>query len=684
MKKEQAVEDSKPKNYASDSKVKEACAKIYQQVLTGYSEEKKQRTEDNEEYWSIYNCELGDNQQYDGDSQVYEPIVRDAIEARRKRFTGMLFPTVGNNIECISEQGDTPAATLSILQRHVRETNLRSVVSKMFLNGDVEGQWSLMVDWKRKERTVTRKVSKEIATEEYADIEEETVVEEGPELTVISDADLWFFPSTVAHIQDAEIVSVALRLTDEAINEKVKEGVFLERAVKKLQKDAGDDKVKWTQKARTADAGVKMKAGQKFTLIYLVFAKITMEGEKRPAVMYLAGEDNVLGVIANPYWSQKVPIMTRPVDEVAGSLWGKSRVAPVAPLQYQLNDITNMGMDSAVYSLMPIVMTDPLKNPQYSTMVLAQAAVWSTNPNDTKVVEFPPLYQHSLTIRGSIKQQIMESMDVNETMLGKAPAGRKNAQAVAQQSAEAMATIGDVVKRFEQILNELLEWFYELDLQFREEDLIIVEDGEHGVRSIIERIPPQQHGKRYQFRWLGADKAMGAQNVQQMIAWMNVLRGLQPQFLNGRKIDIGPLIDFCNEAICGPTMSKNVLIDERHKLTIPPEIENDILLNNMPVHVSPMDDDIQHMQMHQMAAQASGDPTGIFRQHIAEHAKSMQAKMQQQMPKGAPGIPGGAGPGVAGTPRPGSIPVGPRNVAQQPNGAIHQDQMADAQAGMRG
>jgi len=76
-----------------------------------------------------------------------------------------------------------------------------------------------------------------------------------------------------------------------------------------------------------------------------------------------------------------------------------------------------------MYSLMPIVMTDPLKNPQYSSMVMAMAAVWSTNPNDTKVIEFPPLYQHALTIKSAIKSQIMESMEVNETMLGKAPAG---------------------------------------------------------------------------------------------------------------------------------------------------------------------------------------------------------------------------------------------------------------------
>lgn len=687
------VEEKKEKikNYANDPKIKEKCSKIYEQIVSGFKEEKKNQSEAIDEYWDVYNYKLGDNQQYDGDAQIFEPIVRDAVEARRKRFTGMTFPNVGSNIEVVSEQGDNPSATLSILQGHVKETKLRSIVSTVFLNGDVEGQWSIMPDWKRKERKVTNKVVKPIegTTEDYQDIEEETIVDEGPDLTVIPAQDLWVFPSTISDIQDAEIACIALRLTDDAIDEKVEEGVFIKSVVKKLQKDSGEDAVKWAEKSRSGEAGIKIKAGQKFTLIYMAFAKLKIDGEKRPAIIYFGGSDSILGVIKNPYWSQKIPIISEPVDKVAGSFWGRSKVAPVATLQYQLNDISNMGQDSAMYSLMPIVMTDPLKNPQYSSMVMAMAAVWSTSPNDTKVVEFPPLYQHSLTIRNSIKQQIMESMEVNETMLGKAPAGRKNAQAIGAQGAEAMATIGDVVKRFEQgIMNPLLEWFYELDLQFREEDLMIVQDGEHGVKAVLERIPPQQVGKRYWFKWLGADKAMGAQNVQQMIGWANVLRGFGPQVLNGRKLDLGPMVDFCNSAIFGPTMAQNVLIDERHKISLPPDMENEMLLNNMPVSVSPFDNDIEHIQSHQQAAMQIGDHSGMFRGHIMEHAKSMQAKMAQKQPKGNPGVPGGvqgnSPPGVAGSPRPGAVPAGPRQGAQQPPGAIHQDAMQDPQAGMRG
>lgn len=682
--------DDKPKNYANVKALQDKCAKLYDQIVTGFREEKKDQNDSIEECWDIYNCELGDNQQYDGDSEIYEPIVHDALEARRKRFTGMCFPNVGNNLEVISEQGDIPQATLSVLQRYIKDTNLRSVASSLFLNGDIEGQWSVMPGWKHKERKITRKVRKTLegTTEDYSDVEEEIIIDEGPELTVIPAQDLWVFPPTLSDIQDAEIVAIAMRLTTDAIDDMVKEGNFLKERVDLLTKDGAEEKVIWAEKKRASEAGIKLKAGQKFALIYMAFCKLKLDGEKKPAIVYLGGPDNILGIIANPYWNQKIPVISEPVDKVAGSFWGRSKVKVVAPLQYELNDITNMGMDSAMYSLMPIVMTDPLKNPQYSSMVMAMAAVWSTNPNDTKVIEFPPLYQHALTIKNAIKSQIMESMEVNETMLGKAPAGRKNAQAVGAQSAEALATIGDVVKRFEfGVMNRIMEWFYDLDLQFRDDDLAVMIDGEHGVQSIVEKIPPQQVGHRYWFKWLGADKAQGAQNNQQLISWMNVLRGLPPNVLNGRILDLGPMIDFLNESVCGPTMAQNVLIDQRKRVSVPPDMENEFMVNNIPAFVSPLDDDIEHIRSHQAAAQETGDLEGQFRRHIEDHIKSIQTKQQQQQPKGQPGIPGGLNgggpPGVAGSPRPGAVPAGPK-AAQQPPGAVNPDQMQDAQAGMRG
>jgi hypothetical protein len=63
--------------------------------------------------------------------------------------------------------------------------------------------------------------------------------------------------------------------------------------------------------------------------------------------------------------------------------------------------------------------------------------------------------------------------------------------------------------------------------------------------------------------------------------------------------------------------------------------------------------------------------------HQAMMAEAMQAQAAQM--QGQPGAPGGAGPGVAGQPRPGATPAAPRG-GQGPAGMIHADRMRDASA----
>jgi hypothetical protein len=670
------------KNYVGKSAVETRAKALFSKVEEGFKEGKEDQIDGIQDYWDIYNCNLTDNQIYDGDSQTFVPIVKDAVDARRKRFAAMLFPTTGKNLEVITESGDTPTDTIALLQHHIRSSNLRTKLPPVFVNGDLEGQWSLMVDWTRSERTVTRKIKDSIpgVDFEWEDISTETVTTEGPQITIIPAQDLYVFPPTVDDIQSAELVAVKLRWTVDMLEAKADAGWLDKELTDELiagkSLDAGD---KWAAKERSDDAGVKIKGKTAFQLVYMVYTKLKIDGDKKvPSIVFLSSKGVVLGVVKNPYWSQKINIISHAAEEIAGSFWGTPKVKHVADLAYQLNDVVNMGLDSALFALLPIVMTNPLKNPNVASMIMGKAAIWETSPDDTKLVNFPALYQHALTLKGDLKSQIMESMEVNETMLGKAPPGRKNAQAVAQQSQEGLATINDVVKRFEVgMCDELLEWFYELDMQFREDDLLVVQFGEHGQRAKMERIPVQQWNERYYLHWTGTDALNGPQRLQQLISMINVFRGFTPDVLNGRKLDLGPAIDQIAELAFGPTMAGQILIDARHQMTVDPDIENQMLANGFEVPTSPMDDMQQHLQSHEAAAHATKDVTGAFRRHIMAHIAAMQKDMQ----KGNVGAPGN--PGIAGQPKPGAQAQPPRG-GQQPPGAVHQDQMQDASAGMRG
>ncbi len=679
------------RNYVDSSVCRDQVAKAWKIIQNQFEYEKRDQSDAIGRYWDIHNCILNDNQSYSGNSHVYVPAVRDATEARVKRFQSMLFPKIGNQLDVISESGDRPDATVAVLEHYVLTSNLETLNPAVLRLGDVEGQWSMEVMWSKKEGVArrVREVFDEASQTNVLSLQTETVVHEGPRIEAIAAQDLAVYPSTAESIDDAEIVTRRLWLTDSAMDQYVEEGWFDEKARQGAAKTTKNSPAQ----NRATDAGQRQQPNSDdLYQVYKAWFDIRFPGEKEKTsgIVFLTSAKNILGIHANHYWSGRTPVVSAPVEKIAGSFWGRSKYAHVEQLQYQLNDLTNMATDSGGFSVMPIVMTDPVKNPMISSMILGLGAIWQTNPQDTQFVEFPPLWQHGFNIAAALKMQIMESMDVNESMLGAAPKGRKNAQAIAQESQAAMASITDTVRRYETgILTQLMEWFYELDQQFRDDELLIMETGRIGVQAKMEKVPPFQLYERYWFKWNGSEQMMGAQRIQQMLGFLNVVRGIPPQQLGMRRLDIGPIIDFIAESVCGPVMKGEVLIDLIKEATMKPEQEDEIMVNGLPLPVHPADNDAEHIQVHQQSAGATGDPHATIRAHIMLHVRQIHQKNPTPQPgQGEPGIPGGQmsqqqQPGVAGSPKPGAMPA-PQRVMQNPAGAIHPDQMQDQSAMPRG
>ena len=694
-----SIEKKEIENWASkrDSDIYEKCEGFYKTIQQAY----KNREEANDaivEYWNIYNAQPDTNQQYVGNSRCYVPAVRDAINARSKRALKQLFPNKYTHVEAVGSDPQTPGPQLSLLEHYIRSTNLKSVVRSILISGDVTGQWSLYIDWKRNYKTITDFVKRNpvletidgetLEMEDPTDLEESEdtmeVLEEGPEIVDVATEDLVVIPPTASSVEKADITCIKLRMSKDQVQKMMDEGIFEIDLENKgelstwMSNRKGQEKVN-PQKARTSDAGVKTEGTFKYALIYEAHVRLEFEkGKKELAYVYYAGENEIIGIIKAPQWGQKRPILSAPVDRLSGSFNGVSKIEAVKFLQWNLNDFWNMGQDSAMYSLLPVVMTDPEKNPNYAMMVFGLAAVWPVDPNSTKFQSFPQLWKDSVQMCGAIEARIHQSLESNEAMMGKQQ-GKKNAQAVGAQMQEQSVAIVDHAERFEEeILNPLMERFFEYDCQFREDDVSILNIGELGVKATVQSIPPNQWGQRYFFQWTGTSFVMNMQRMQQQIATMNVLRGIPPQQLNGRRLDITPILDTMVENVFGPELGNQILIDDRNKFTIDPDIENEMMVNHILTEVHEADDDAEHIQKHAQAGQMTGDSTGMVRAHIQKHMEQLQKKRQmaqpQQPPQGQPGVPGGAAPGVAGTPRMGAQPQMPRP-GQQPPGAIHPDAM---------
>jgi hypothetical protein len=672
-----------------------------------------------DEYWNIYNAKPDDNLTYTGTSQGYIPVVRDAINMRAKRVLKQLFAQNHRHVDAVTDDANPPYTQISLLEHYIRKTKLRSIVRSDLIAGDVVGQWCLMVDWTSDTRMITNLVRRNPVIEaingenvedmdlkdptaEVEELEDEEVTEEGPEVIDFSAQDIAVIPPTCQDVQKAKVVAIRMRFSHEALKEKIDEGVFIlpegtDIAAFVDNPDKRQDKHN-PQKKQVNDAGIKVEGTDKFALVYCCYGKLPFEkGEpKREAIVFFSSKNEVLGLIENPLWSGKRPILCKPVERVYGSFFGKSRIEPVKFTQWQLCDIHNIGVDSAYYAMLPVFAANPTNNPNWAALVAGVGAVWPIAPDDIKKIDFGQVWKDAIALEEAYKRQIWESMGVNEMMAGLMPKGRKNNQMMAAMQMEQSTEVSDHALRYEEeMLNPLLEMLFEYDQQYRTEEITVEARGMIGYKAALEVIPPQQWGERYFFRWLGTEVMLGAQRIQQQIGFMNVLKGTPPQMMKGKQIDISPIVVRATEQLFSPEDAQKIVIDERNLYSVSPEMENEMIANGQDVFVHPNDDDPKHLQSHMQAASVNGDPRGLYMFHITRHMGQLQQKreaqmgQQQQGGKGVPGSPGGLPgmgpkpPGAAGTPRPGALPA-PQRPGQNPPGAIPGDQMMDPMAGARG
>lgn len=650
--------------------------------------------------------------------------MRDAINARAKRVLKQLFPASHKHIEATASDGKSPNTQISLLEHYIRSLKLKSIVRSDLVAGDVTGQWNLMLDWTRSTRVITNLVRRnpiieELNGENIAELqlrdqeadeveetEEEEVKEEGPEVIDFSTQDIVVIPPTCTDLQKAKAVAIRIRMSPQAVEQKVDEGVFILPEGAKdqdaeitafCQPDKSKDKHN-PEKKQTNDAGIKTDGTNKYALVFVVYSKLPFDGEKKPraeGITFFSAPQEVVGLIKNPLWSGKRPVISAAVDRLQGSFFGKSKIEPVKFLQWNLCDFHNMGIDSAFYQMLPIFAADPASNPTWGAMVMGLAAVWPIAPGDLKKIDLGTSWKDADAKVDKMVMQIWQSLDINEMMMGMMPKGRKNNQMVGAMAQEQSTNINDHASRYEEnMLNPLAEMLFEFDQQYRTDELQIEQRGQIGYRAKIEKIPVQQWGERYFFRWTGSEQMMGMQRAQQMIGFLNVVKGIPPQQINGRKVDITPILEYAAEMICGPEIAPRVLIDERNLYVISADIENEWMAKGFDVEVHEQDNDPEHLQSHMKAASINGDPAGKYMMHMHKHMLQLNKKRETQAAQsggaqGAPGGPGGmmpgggAAPGVPGAPRAGALPA-PGRPAQNPPGAIGADQMADPAVAGRG
>lgn len=682
------------------TKIKEKLLKTYDKIRQGFADQRP-RANDSIDYWDAYNCVLGHKQVYNGTSQIYLPLIRVAVEARVTRFINQLFPQSDRNVEAITMDGEIPHHMIALVEHYIRDRKLReNLVRPLLRAGDVEGQYSIYCDWSTRERRVTSKVSDPVKVAgleikelgEIESIEHTTVVDPGPAFEVLSDADLLVWPPTAVDIEDAFEkgggVALIRRWSEGQIKDAVDEGDITEEAAERLKagmtRSTGDNSRVDTAKNNADAAGIKLEGGRKHLLLYEVWLKLKVDGTMRLCRARFGGDDLILSAKLNPFWCDRCPIISASLTKAPDLFKGMSKIkAGILDMQILANDIANEMADLGHFTVFPIILTDPNKNPNYASMVMDLMAVWEADPNSTKILQLPDTAQQSLAKLAQLKQGIFEALSVSPAMLpqqtGQKTGGKRSQAEVAlEQQVELLSTSDSCEVVEEQILTPMVGRILDYDHQFRDDVILVRSFGELGIRMMMQEIPPQQQGRRWHLVWSGVAAARNAAQVQQMIATMNVVKAIPKEMYPNHTMDVSPVLTQLFESVFGPRLAPLVFKPLRDQLTLDPKIENNLLQQGFDVPVQVQDNDQQHIQVHAQLAQQ--DPTGAVRVHIQKHMVQMQAKNAVAMANAAGGKPPGPPQaGQGGGPRPGAQPQ-PMRPMRGPPGMIAPDQLPRAGA----
>ncbi len=675
-------------------RIRSKLLKLFEDVDKGFDNQ-RDRSDEIMDCWDAYNCVLGPKQFYNGRSQLYVPIVRVAINARRTRFVNQMFPQAGRYVDVTSDEPDLPMEMVALIEHYVADAKLRTqIMPALCVNGDVEGQYNTYIHWDKVERHV---VSREQSPVEIGGVEvpeaghiekmvAETIEDAGPCLEVLHDADVLVLPATsdntVKALEVGGSLTIVRRWSKAAIQKMIDDGDILEDEGDELiESMSSDDRRKDPRKALAGVAGIKMEGDSKTAVGYETWAKLKVDGQLRICRAYYGGEKRILGCKLNPYWCDRTPLFSAPVEKTAGVFKGRSLVKPgVLDMQVQANDAINQAMDSLSYSLAPLTAVDPERVARWESLVLDVGAVWPVMPDAIKEIKFANVTVDALQVVSFAKAQIFESLGVNPSMVpqqtGRPGAKRNQAEIALEQNVDILTTADAVTNIEGEVLTPYIQRSVDYDHQFRTKDIRIRMFGPMGGRASMQLVKPIQMHRRWFITWRGAEAARNAAHIQQQIAFLPTLEKLAPM-CPGYRINAVPIATRAIENIYGASLGAQVFENVSSLYMVDPDAENEMLMQGFPVKTLPLDDDAKHMQSHMALLQglAPGDPAAaLTRDHIQHHQQAMQLKATMAMQQ-----PGGQQGGGGRGPQPGAQPAGPRG-AKGPPGMIHADRMPAAGA----
>src|SRR3972149_4243720 len=670
------------KNYAADA---DKAADALDFLKKVFSELEMYRSSLNSKYLEYYNIyrTVHDIRFYNGEAQVYIPVLRKAAEQFVSRVKRALFPTDDVfDVEPLDQDTDDESDVIYDYMKWQIEkrVKLKQKIDRflrqlaMFGWAVVECGWEedikKIVGLRKKRVPAKEKRVDPITGNEYYEetgeidivIEEavkEIVKKRNPTFDVQDNFATYLWPHTANDMDEVHGVITLSKQTKNWLLSQKKKGVYVNIESSEMSSGDLDDQWNWSMEARLATDGLTNaneldKTFPRVTLVKyhgLYNWGTEEEPDEHETVITTISSRICIELRKCQYFDNEKPYVLGRINELMNEIYSSGLYEPLAKLQYYLNDTANQTFDSNYYSLNPIVKYDPGRVVNIASIAFAPGAMWAlTDPSAADIIRPPEVASIGFSIMAQVKGLIEEYSGLQNIPM----TGRKAALHIQALQQEYSLPVQQIVENLEDtIMSPWLKKAYSRVQQFLNKKDVVRVTGRKGLKY-WRTIDPTNLAGDYNFYWRGANQTTNIHIKSQQIAqFLNTMSPWVQLMMQQQKL---PNIEWLLKEYWSDGLAMDgedkLFISMQDERALPPEIENMIMALGKPLPTSMGDDHQGHMQAHQPLLQsAMPEIVEIARMHMEKHQKdfeNMQKLMQQQAAAPPPEPPAEPGQEVEG------------------------------------
>jgi len=670
------------KNYAEDTEKAAEALSFLDKVSTELQMRRGLLNAKYLEYYNIYRCTF-DVRYYNGEAQVYVPILRKACEQFVSRIKRALFPTddVFDVEPTDNDMDDESDAIYDYMKWQVeKRVKLKQKVDR-FLRQLVMYGWAVIeCGWEeevkkiiglRKRQTPVRiKQTDPITGNTYYEEtgEMETVIEEAekkivkkrnPTFDVQDNFATYLWPHTANDIDEVVGVITLSKQTRNHLVSQMKKGIYVNVNIPEISLGDVSDQWNWSKEYRLAKDGLTDQEDSQKTFFRATLIKYQGlynwgtedDPDEQETIITTIGGKICIELRKCQYYDNEKPFLLGRINELMNEIYSSGMYEPLASLQYYFNDTANQTFDSNYYSLNPIVKYDPGRVVNIASIAFAPGAMWAlTDPSAADIIRPPEVASIGFSIMAQVKGLIEEYPGLQNIPM----TGRKAALHIQALQQEYSLPVQQIVENLEDtIMSPWLKKAYSRVQQFLNKAEIVRVTGRKGAKY-WRTIDPENLVGDYNFYWRGANQTTNIHIKSQQIAqFLNTMAPWVQLMMQQQKL---PNIEWLLKEYWSDGLAMDgedkLFISMQDERALPPEIENMIMALGKPLPTSMGDDHQGHMQAHQPLLQSDmPEIVEIARMHMEKHQKdfeNMQKLMQQQAAAPPPEPPAEPGQEVEG------------------------------------